>query len=63
MAAPNLYQLDRDERANYRGQEFRSNHTDITRIATTAFSEFWGEGIDTGMFVKSDFNVYGIAYG
>ena len=25
IAAPNLYQLDRDERAYYRGQVFRSN--------------------------------------
>ena len=40
-----------------------SKPTGITRIATTAFTEFWREEIDTGMFAKGDFNVYGIGYG
>jgi hypothetical protein len=38
-----------------------SKHTDITRIATAAFTEFWKVEIDTGMFSKGDYNVYGIA--
>jgi hypothetical protein len=35
-----------------------SKHTDITRIATAAFTEFWREEIDTEMFAKGDYNVY-----
>jgi hypothetical protein len=39
-----------------------SKHMDITRIATGAFTEFWREEKDPGMFAKGDYNVYGIAY-
>ena len=38
-----------------------SKHTDITRIATAAFMEFWREELDNGMFAKGDYNVYGVA--
>jgi hypothetical protein len=38
-----------------------SKQTDITRIATAAFTEFWKVEIDTGMLSKADYNVYGIA--
>jgi hypothetical protein len=30
----------------------KQTHTDITRIATTAFTEFWREEMDTGMFAS-----------
>jgi hypothetical protein len=38
-----------------------SKHTDITRISTAAFMEFWREEIDNGMFAKGEYNVYGLA--